>query len=147
MKANDKLLKKAAELGILRSMPDFLKEPLKPGRLKRLFMEIGFIVDVELRKIYNQNPNFFKDNKDELIHYLDKFGRITCWGNDKSYVHVASVVAFCLAFLEGTKSNYNPKLVPLLVKALDYYERQGNLNYSDLWTGDMFNKKWDALHN
>jgi len=143
MKADGLTLKKAAELGILRSMPDFLQESLKPGRLKRRFMEIGLIVDGELRKIYRHNPNFFTDNRSELAIYLERFGKVTEWGQDKSGIHIASVVAFCLAFLEVSKSNFNPKLIGHLTDILDYYERVNNLKYSDLWAGKVFNEKWE----
>ena len=147
MKADDITLKKAAELGILRSMPDFLQEQLKPGRLKRRFMEIGIIIDGELRKIYNYNPTFFTDNKQELTVYLERFGKVTEWGDEKKNVHIASVVAFCLAFLEVSKSNFNPKLIELLTDILDYYERADKLKYSDLWDGAIFSDKWEATKN
>jgi len=146
MKARKAEIIKASELGILRSMPDFLAEPLKPGRLKRKFMEVALIVDGELRKIYQKNPSFFSDNKKELSLHLTKFGKITEWGNNKDGIHITSVVSFCLAFLEVSGSTYSPKLFEHLTDILDYYERAGNLHHEDLWTGQMINEKWEEIN-
>lgn len=143
MKADTALIRKASELGILRSLPDFLLEPLKPGRLKRYFNEVGIIIDSELQKIYRQNPNFFIDNKQELADYLDNFGRIVTW--KKEVTHVGSVVAFCLAFLEDSTSTYPDKLYGSLMTILDYFERADNIKYSDFWKGGVFHEKWEAL--
>jgi hypothetical protein len=148
MKADHGTLMKAAELGILRSMPDFLEEPLSPGRLKRRFMEVGMLVDFELRKIYKTNPNFFIDNKEECSVYLEKFGLIM--GNnaqESSEIHIASVVGFCLMFLENSKSIYPAKLYVFLADILDYYERADNMDYSDLWKGRNFYEEWEELKN
>ncbi|RLD85279.1 MAG: hypothetical protein DRJ07_03335 [Bacteroidetes bacterium] len=145
MKATKPQLMKAAELGILRSIEDFLLEPLKPGRLKRKFMEVSLIIDGELRNIYRNNESFFTDNKDELAELLTEFGKISEWGNSKEGIHVTSVVSFCLAFLEVSKSKYTPKLIEHLTEILSYYERANNLNFEDMWTGKMINEKWDNL--
>jgi hypothetical protein len=146
MKATHDELVHAAELGIMRSIPDFLEHDLKPGRLKRLFLEIGMIVDGELRKIYHTNTTFFEDNKEELAEVLEQFGKITVWGEDKNEVHVSSVIAFCLAILEHTKSKYTPKLIELFVDVLDYYERVQDLDHKDLWEGEQFEKSWSSLY-
>ena len=107
MKASHETLIKASELGILRSIPDFLAGPLKPGRLAKRFMEIGVLVDAELRKIYKIDPNFFNDNKEECTVYLDKFSEIMGVSKaNRKEIHAGSVVAFCLMFLEESKSKY-----------------------------------------
>lgn len=147
MKADTQLLMKAAELGILSSIESFLKEPLKPGRLKRRFMEINMIVTGELRNMYKKDPNFYTDNKMELADYLGRFGKISTWGADKANIHVASVISFCLAFLEVSESKYTPKLIEYLSDVMEYYERVDNLKYSDMWNGRQFNEKWEALKN
>jgi len=146
MKASKKDIIKASELGILRSLPDFLIEPLKPGRLKRKFMEVALIVDSELRKIYQNNNSFFTDNKEELAKHLTKFGEITEWGNSKDGIHIASVVSFCLAFLEVSESKFTPKLIEYLTDIMDYYERAGNLNHDDMWTGQKLNNRWNEIN-
>ena len=150
MKASHELLMKVAELGIMRSMEDFLTEQLKPGRLKRRFMEVSIIVDGELRNLYKNDPHFFSDNKEECTVYLEKFGRIMGMGvkaEKKDDIHVASVVAFCLCFLEETKTKYTPKLCEYLKDILEYYERGENINYSDFWKGRKFYEEWEKLNN
>ncbi|MHA1658062.1 MAG: hypothetical protein ACTSUT_02930 [Promethearchaeota archaeon] len=147
MKANHELLLKLAELGILKSMSDFLKEPLKPGRLRTRFMEIQFIVDLELQKIYKQDPNVYQDNKEELSLYLEKFGQILTNNKRKTPedLHVASVVCFCLSFLETSKTVYNKKLYTYLNDIIDYYERQNNVMYKDFRQGQSFYEKWEKI--
>jgi hypothetical protein len=76
MKADHALLMKLAELGIMRSMPDFLGEPLKPGRLRARFMEVEFIVDCELRQLKKDDPKVFTDNLQDITAYLGSFGKI-----------------------------------------------------------------------
>ncbi len=148
MKANHELLMKAAELGILRSMPDFLEEPLKPGRLKRRFLEVGMIVDVELRNMFNKYPNFYKDNLQEITVYLEKFGKIMNVDNlNKEDIHVASIVCFCLNFLEETETKYPDKLFTYLKDILYYYENGNNIKYSDFMKGRKFHKEWEEINN
>lgn len=146
MKASKADIIRAAELGILRSMPDFLVDSLKPGKLKRLFMQVGLIVDGELHQIYRNNNDFFTDNKQELSVQLERFGSASEWGNNKDGIHISSVVSFCLAFLEVSESLYTSKLVELLTDILDYYERAGNLNYEDMWTGQKLNDRWNEIN-
>ncbi|RLD73368.1 MAG: hypothetical protein DRJ07_20890, partial [Bacteroidetes bacterium] len=107
MKADHDLLIKAAELGILRMLPDYLPEPLKPGRLKRLFMELTLTVDFQLKHIFANNANFFIDNRTECAIYLEKFGLIMGIKDLKrEEIHVSLIIAFCIYFLKDTKSNY-----------------------------------------
>lgn len=148
MKASHELLMKAAELGILRSMEDFLGEPLKPGRLKRRFMEIAIIVDGSLRQLYTNDPNFFVDNREEVTVYLEKFGKIAGITEEKKEdVHVGAIVAFCLCFLEDTKTAHPEKLYTYLKDILDYYERKENIKFSDFWVGRKFYDEWENLNN
>ena len=148
MKADHKQLIKTAELGILKSLQSFLGEPLKPGRLRTRFLEIEFIVDNELRKLHKFDPNFFIDNKNEITVYLEKFGKImNIDALDKKDIHVGSVVAFCLCFLEDTKIKYPEKLYTYLKDILDYYERVNNIKFSDLWIGRKFYDEWDYVNN
>jgi len=144
--SNHKMLIKASELGILRSMESFLAEPLKPGRLKRLFMNVSLLVDSELASILKSNPDFFLQNKPQLTEYLKTFDFILNITKNKEDIHIASIVAFCLSFIEDTPSKYSSKLLHNLKEILDYYERVGNLNYSDLWTGTKFYDEWNAVH-
>jgi len=147
MKADHKTLMKAAELGIMRSLPDFLAVKPKMGRLRRRFEEVGMIVDFELKKMYSQNNHLFTDNKDEMAVYLEKFGKIMGFGNvkKKTDIHVASIISFCLCFLENTQSNYPAKLSVYLQDMLDYYERADNMKYSDFTVGVNFNAEWEKL--
>lgn len=148
MKANHNLLMQLAELGILRSIPDFLAEPLKPGRLRARFMEIEFIVDSKLKQVNKSYPDIFIDNVKEITAYLDKFGKILNPENiDKEDLHVASVVCFCMSFLENTKSVYSPKLYKYLQDIIDYYERANNIKYSDFMEGRKFHEEWEAVNN
>ncbi|MCP4374053.1 MAG: hypothetical protein GY797_39000 [Deltaproteobacteria bacterium] len=149
MKANHELLVKAAELGILRSMPDFLEVKPGPGRLRRRYEEVGMIVDQELKKIYVGDPNFYSDNKAEMAVYLEKFGMIIGFGDVKSNVdiHIASIVSFCLCFLEETKSKYPKKLYEYLNDILDYYQRADKMEFKDFTMGVNFNDEWEKLNN
>ena len=147
MKANHEVLIKAAELGIMRSMPDFLASPLQVGRLRNKFEQVGMIVDFELRKLYAQDEHFFRDNKEEIGAYLNKFGMIM--GNnaqERSKIHIVSVVGFCLMFLEESKSTYPEKLFEHLKDILDYFEREKEVNYSDFWKGKNFYDEWSLLN-
>jgi len=149
MKADHETLMKASELGIMRSLGDFLAVPLKPGRLKRRFMEVEMIVDRELKKMYAQNQNLYTDNLQEMTIYLEKFGRIMGFGDvkKKTDIHIASVVSFCLCFLENTKSNYPDKLYEYLNDILDYYQRADNMEFKDFTLGVNFHDEWDKLNN
>jgi len=129
-------------------MEDFLADPLKPGRLKRRFMEVAIIVDWSLKQLYVDDPNFFSDNKDEVTIYLEKFGKImNIDAETKTDIHVGSVVAFCLCFLEDTKTVYPEKLYTYLKDILDYYERGENIKFSDFWVGRNFYEEWEKLNN
>ncbi len=148
MKADHNMLMKLAELGILRSMPDFLGEPLKPGRLRARFMEIEFIVDNELKRVFANDPNIYKDNLSEITAYLEKFGKIMNVDNlEKADIHVASVVCFCMSFLETTKTKYPKKLYEYLKDIIDYYERADNIKHSDFMSGRTFHKEWERINN
>lgn len=148
MKADHEALMKVSELGILKSMESFLGEPLKPGRLKRRYLEVSMMVDTELRKIFAQDPNFYVDNKQEMTAYLEKFGNIMNTSADKKEdIHVASVVAFCLCFLEDTKSHYPEKLYEYLKDILCYYERGKDIKYSVFWAGRKFHEEWEKINN
>jgi len=147
MKAEKELIVKAAQLGILRSMPDFLEEPLKPGRLKRKFMKVSLLVDTELRNIRVNNPDFFIDNTKEIKDCLSKFGAVAGWTVPKEEIHVASVVAFCMAMLDDVKNRtYVIKIIENLKDIVDYYDRVGNITYSDMWNGNKFRHIWDNLN-
>ena len=147
MKADHATLMKLSELGILRSMPDFLETPLKPGRLRARFLELEFIVDQELRKENKKNPFLFTDNQKELTAYLEKFSKILNVNDlDKKDIHVASVACFCMSFLEKTKTKYPAKLYESLVDIVDYYEREDNVKYSDYMSGRDFYGEWERIN-
>lgn len=146
MIANTKLIKKAAELGILRSLQDFLAEPLKPGRLKRRFLEIEMMIDLELKKVFQSDPNFFIDNRGEITAYLNRYNMIGGFQDKtKNEIHIASVIAFCIAFVDNSETKYPKKLSQYLGEIIDYYERGDNVNYTDMWKGDKFHKLWEEL--
>lgn len=148
MKADHELLVKLAELGILRSMPDFLEKPLKPGRLRARFMEVGFIVDNELKKVFANDQDVYTDNLEEITVYLEKFGKIMNVKDlAKADIHVASVVCFCLNFLEDTKTIYPSKLYEYLKDIIDYYERVDNIKHSDFMNGKLFHEEWEKINN
>ncbi len=148
MKATHSTLVTLAELGILRSMPSFLAEPLKPGRLRSRFMEVEFIVDQELKNIYANNPDIYIDNKQEITVYLEKFGKILNVANlEKEDIHVASVVCFCLCFLENTQTKYPEKLYTYLQDIVSYYERADNIQYGDFLKGKNFHEEWERINN
>lgn len=143
MKATNKQIKFVTELGILKTIPDFLVEPLKPGRLRKAFMEIDYLIGVELRKIYQKDPNFFPDNKSAIAYYLHEFGKKANWIDNET--HVASVVSFCLAFLETSEYKYSEKLFENLNKIVDYYERAGFISYKDLTNAEDFENIWKNI--
>ena len=148
MKASHELLVKISELGIIKSIPNFLSEPLKPGRLYGLFVEVSFIADTELKKVYKNDANFFYDNKEEISAYLEKFSKIMNPGaKEKKDIHAASVVCFCLGFLKDTKTIYPDKLVTCLENILDYFERVGDKDYDDFLEGKSFWEEWGRLSN
>lgn len=147
MKATHKRLMNATELGILRSIPDFIADEVKEGRLKNRFTIIISIVDEELKKLYSYDPHFFTDNYPELTVYAKKFGFIMgIKAKSKEDIHVASIIGFCLHFLEDSKSTYPKKLYESLQDILDYYERSNNISYTDLWKGTSFYDKWLELN-
>jgi hypothetical protein len=143
MRSTHKELKFVAELGILKTIPDFLEEPLKPGRLKRIFIEIDSLINIELKKIVRKNPTFYKDNKSALAYYLNQFGKEANWIGKGT--HVASVISFCLAFLEVSNYKYPDKLFELLNDAVDYFERVGNIEQDDLFNAENFINVWTNI--
>jgi Asp-tRNA(Asn)/Glu-tRNA(Gln) amidotransferase C subunit len=143
MKISNEEIKHIAELGILKTIPDFLTKPLHPGRLKKAFMEVDYLVNKELKIIYSRNPNVYADNKNAIAYYLDAFGKAANWiGNE---THVASVVSFCLAFLETSNFSYPDKLFDSLNKIIDYYERAGNIDTEDLINAEGFQNVWETI--
>jgi len=92
---------------------------------------------------------FFTDNQKELGVYLEKFGIIMGFGDvkKKTDIHIASVVSFCLCFLENTKSNYPKKLYENLNDILDYYQRADNMEYKDFTIGVNFSIEWEKLNH
>lgn len=143
MKANKALIIKTAELGILRSMESFLVEPLKPGRLKARFEFIKMIVDSELRAIRAHDKDFFVDNKKEITVYLQTLSDALHWIGGET--HIGTVVSFCLAFLDRSKSIYDKKLVEYLSDILDYYERKDKISYQDIYNGKEFDENWKII--
>jgi hypothetical protein len=143
MRISNEQAKHIAELGILKTIPDFLAQPLHPGRLKKAFLEIEYLVGKELQKIYKNNPNVYADNKEALSYYLDEFGKQAEWiGNE---THVGSVVSFCLAFLETSNYSYPDKLFDSLNKIVDYYERDGYIDTDDLINAENFHNVWENV--
>lgn len=145
MKAEKQVIFKAAELGILRSLPDLLLEPLKPGRLKNRFTKVQEIMDTELRKIYKINPSFFTDNKSEVEKYLDKLGVLMKEIDPKP--HIAVMISFCLAFLERSNSKYPEKVYQYLNDIWEYYENDKNTElYQNIeWNAEKFIDGWNSL--
>jgi hypothetical protein len=143
MKATDKKIRYVTELGILKTIPDFLVEPLKPGRLRNAFLEVEYLVDKELKAIYQIDPDFFPDNKNAIAYYLEEFGQKAQWIGKET--HVASVVSFCLAFLETSEYNYPDKLFESLNKIIDYFERAGNIQPEDLYNAENFENVWKSI--
>ena len=145
MRASNQEIKFVAELGILKTIPDFLTQPLKPGRLRAAFVEVEHYVDMELTKIYSRNKTFFQDNKKAITYYLDEFGKKAKWiGNE---THVGSVISFCLAFLETSQYKYPDKLFESLNKIIAYYERAGYINTDDLVNAENFQNVWTTIED
>jgi len=142
MEKNEEL-KFVAEIGILKTIPDFLKEPPKEGRLKRIFTEIDFILNKILQKKVRKNPNYYKDNVKGLAYYLDKFGHEAKWIGEET--HVASVISFCLVFLEQSQEKYPEKLFTLLNELIDYYERVGHIKFEDFKIAEDFAEVWQNI--
>ena len=143
MKANKALIIKSAELGILRTLEEFLVEPLKPGRLKARFEFVKMIVDGELSRIYKNDNHFFGDNKDEIKMYLMTLSDALHWIEGET--HIGSVVSFCLSFLDRSPSVYNTKLIKYLTDIMEYYERQNNITYRDIYNGKEFDAHWKLI--
>lgn len=147
MKAEKDQIIKAARLGILRSMPDFLEKPLKVGRLRTKFETISLLVDGELGKLKKFNRDFFIDNKKEIEECLAKFGAVAGWTCPKEEIHVASVAAFCMAMLEDINNRtYVKKILENLKDIVNYYDRVDNISYSDMWKGNKFQHIWNNLN-
>ncbi len=143
MKADKAVIMKAAELGILLSMEDFLFHPLKPGRLKTRFEFVRMIVNEELAKMRKNNPNIFTDNKEEINICLTILHDALPWV--KGETHIGSVISFCLSFLEKSPTIYDPKLYKYLNEMLDYYERNDNINCRDIYIGTEFDNHWQKI--
>jgi len=143
MIANKELIIKAAELGILRSMEGFLQEPLKPGRVKARFEMIRMFVDMHLKEVYEQCPDFYRDNKEDITTYLNLLSDSIPW--IKGETHIVSVISFCCAFLERSKTKFNPKMYVHLNEIMGYYERAGNVSYKDIYNGSEYDKHWQRI--
>jgi hypothetical protein len=95
--------------------------------------------------VYNKNPDFYKDNKTAIAYYLDAFGKKANWIGKET--HVASVVSFCLAFLESSTYKYPDKLFESLNKVIDYYERAGHIDTEDLTNAEGFQNVWETIED
>lgn len=143
MKAPKEDIIKAAEMGILRTLENFLAEPLKPGRLKKRFLFIRMIVDAELAKLFKKDKNFYVDNKEEITTYLNLLSDAVHW--EKNETHIGSVISFCLSFLERSETKYPSELYQYLNDIIDYYERAGNLIFKDMFNGAEFDEHWKKI--
>ena len=143
MIADKALIIKAAELGLLRSIESFLLVPLKPGKLKTRFVFVQLIVDAELRKIREHDQYFFPHNKAEITVYLNTLSDALYWKGGET--HIGTVIAFCLAFLERSKTVYDKKLTVYLTEMLDYYERADEVTYKDIFNGEEFDRNWKMI--
>lgn len=143
MKISNEEIKHIAELGILKTIPDFLVEPLKPGRLKSAFLEVEYLVNKELQFFYFGNPNVYEDNKEAITYYLDAFGKAANWIGEET--HVGAVVSFCLAFLETSHYNYPGELFDSLNKIVDYFERAGHIATEDFINAEGFQNVWETI--
>ena len=140
-----KLVIRAAELGILRSLPSMLDRRLKPGRLRGRFDEVRSVVDGQLAQIKKYYPNFFEKHKPNVTKYLAILGDITGWKEQPT--DIAEVVSFCVAILERSGTRHPEILLKSLNDILDYYERGENVgtDYRSLFNGDIHERKWARL--
>ena len=96
-----------------------------------------------MRTIRKQDENFFVDNKEEITIYLQTLSDALNWVNGKT--HIGTVISFCLAFLERSKSVYDKKLNEYLFDILDYYERVNEVTYKDIYDGKEFDENWKLI--
>ena len=138
---------KLAELGILKSLQEFLNEPLKPGKLRTKLQDIDFFVTNQLNHMYAKDNNIFIQNKLEIAECLKKFNFIMSKNNQKiEDIHIVSVARFCIEFLEETKTVYPKELIRSLKDVVDYYLRQDDSIYVDFMIGRNFNQEWEKLN-
>jgi len=148
LKASHNTLVTLSELGILKSLQSFLKEPLKPGRLRTKLQNIDFFVTNQLNGMFARDNNIFIQNKKEIEIYLKKFNQIMSKDNQKKEdIHISSIVLFCISFLEETKTIYPKELILNLKNVVDYYLRQDNSIYVDFMIGRNFQEEWQKLNN
>jgi hypothetical protein len=140
-----KLVIRAAELGVLKSLPDMLDRRLKPGRLRSRFDEVRAIVQGQLVHIKKYYPNFFEKHKTSVTQYLAMLGDITGW--EEKPTDIAEVVSFCVAILERSGTRHPEVLLKSLNDILDYYERDAKvgIDYRSLFNGDLQERKWARL--
>jgi len=136
----NKKLKKMAELGVVRSLPDLMKVKPKPGRLTNKLFQLRYLVDNEFR---NFPIKFFENNRDTITKLLNEFGKLTKWHGKEQ--HIVTIASFCLAILENSESKYPKEMFTLLNDIVDYFERDGFIPEKVFWEGGDAFEKWNNL--
>ena len=141
----DKNIKRMAELGIIRSLPDSVRAPMKKGRLFNLYTKLIELVDIELNKLdkkLGSPTGFYKTYRSQIKRLYDEFGKLTRWVGG---VEPVSVISFAAEFLEQSEVKYPKELYNHLREIVDYYERGGVAAEKDLWEGGEAFKVWKSL--
>ena len=146
MKVDTPIIKRACELGILRSIPDFFPEgtKLEKGRLNNRFVSVYSIVRTELERLNARYTDLFPDNKEDLAKYLFIFNQVVI----KKGTPMGYMIAFCLEFLKHSSTIYPGKLVESLTDILEYYQRKNpDVDYREPYNCQKARDIWKQLQD
>lgn len=138
--ANKNQLKYIAEFGLIGAISEIKLngKPPKNGRLKGKLER--------LRKLVSQNMakyEFTLQDVQIINSLIKKLQKETGWGEDER--HTCTYVNFCLAFMDQSKIQFDPKLWETLQDIEDYYSRAKKAPAPSLWSADRANRKWQSI--
>ena len=131
---NKDLMKMTAELALIRALPDFVCDDLKPGRLKGLYKKLVKAVNKE----WDRYPKLSLNEEIAVNKNLIEFGVLTGWQGKKR--HHITYVSF-IAFFADRHTLINP----IINDIVDYFERGNNLKQVCCRAGLTAFEKWEKL--
>lgn len=128
-----------AELALIRSIYDLLKDKLKPGRLKGKYEALQKEVDKTLA-----GRHIDKDAELPVIgKALEKFADATKWNNKE--LSVGTILSFVLAMVEESDNKSSDKITSILNEIVEYHEQTKQFSALCYSAGAIASEKWTNI--
>lgn len=130
---------RVTELALIRSLPEFINDKIKGGRLKNKCSELINAVDMDLRK----TPYVTHAEMEKARGLMDRWAKETGWYEKQK--HITTLVSFLLAMIEDSPFTFNDQIVKSLNEIFDYFERNKDVKTICMFAGGLANQKWRAI--